>query len=160
MAETLAVIALLVSFASLAVSIIASVVLADRIKKQARQPARQTTRLEPPARAINHLREALFDIGNEGTVTSKTANSIHEAMHLSAVVFSHEVRNGLNRVYVTAVRLRKPAAGRTDQDRTDQDTQDTIALAKNLQTLIARMNEEAASTTPSAGLPPQVPRET
>ena len=142
MAETLAVIALLVSFASLAVSIIGSVVLANRIKKQAqpaRQPARQTTTLEPRARVINHLHEALFDIGNEGAVTSKTANSIHEAMHLSALVFSHEVRNGLNRAYVTVARLRQPPASRTDQD-----TQDTIALARDLQTLIARMNEEAA----------------
>ena len=85
----------------------------------------------------NLLHEALFDIGNEGAVTSKTANSIHEAMHLSALVFSPEVRNGLDRAYVTAARLRKPPAGWTDQD-----TQDTIALAKDLQKLIARMRNE------------------
>jgi hypothetical protein len=96
-------------------------------------------RARASVRAINHLREALFDIANDGTVTSKTANSIHEAMHLSALVFSHEVRNGLNRAYVTVARLWQPPASRTDQD-----TQDTIALARDLQTLIARMNEEAA----------------
>jgi hypothetical protein len=133
MTEKLAVIALAVSVGSLLVSI-ASAVIAWRAKQQARKAATLGQRIE----AINHVRVALHDLIQDGVVKTKTTDSIRNALHLSAVVFSGRIGRELEQAYATAYRLQ-------DIDRlTSRDWDDNLDLRKALQTLIARMNEEAA----------------
>jgi K+-sensing histidine kinase KdpD len=125
--------ALIVSFGSLAISI-ASAVIAWRAKEQAKKAAT----LEPRTKAINHIRQAHFDITNNGYVTSETINNIQEATNLAALVLSREVRNGLARAYETASGLNVP------NKLANQHSPDIIELGKDLQKLITRMNDEAA----------------
>ena len=75
--------ALWVAGGSLLVSI-TSAVIAWRAKEQAKRAAT----LEPRTKAINLVREALFDVTNNGFVEGKTVKSLREALHLSALVFS------------------------------------------------------------------------
>jgi hypothetical protein len=133
MTEKLAVIALAVSVGSLLVSI-ASAVIAWRAKQQARKAATLGQRIE----AINHVREALHDLIQDGVVKTKTTYSIRNALHLSAVVFSGRVGRELEQAYATAYRLQ-------DIDRlTSRNWDDILNLRKALQMLIDQMNEEAA----------------
>jgi K+-sensing histidine kinase KdpD len=100
MTDKVAQVALWVSGASLLVSI-TSAVIAWRAKEQARKAAT----LEPRTKAIGHLREALFDINNNGLVRRETVNSIQAAMHLSVLVFGQQVREALDKAYMRASRL-------------------------------------------------------
>ena len=133
MTEKLAVFALAVSVGSLLVSI-ASAVIAWRAKQQARKAATLGHRIE----AINHVRVALHDLIQDGFVKTKTTDSIRNALHLSAGVFSGRIGRELEQAYTTAYRLQ-------DIDRlTSRDWDDNLDLRRALQTLIDRMNEEAA----------------
>jgi hypothetical protein len=106
MTEKLAIIALAVSVGSLLVSI-ASAVIAWRAKQQARKAATLGQRIE----AINHVREALHDLIQDGVVKTKTTYSIRNALHLSAVVFSGRIGRELEQAYTTAYRLTRDWAG-------------------------------------------------
>ena len=133
MTDNLAVVALLISMASLIVAI-ASIVLANKAMKQAKQAAT----LDPRTEAINHLGIALADINDYGFVTRATVNSIREAMQISKRVFSRDIGDRCYQAYATAHRLEMPA-----NRQTDQDAEDIHALARDMQTLIDQMNQKA-----------------
>jgi hypothetical protein len=126
-------IAIAVSITALLVAI-ASAVIAWRAKEQAKKAAT----LEPRTMAINHIHQAHFDVTNNGYVTGKTVNSIHEARKIAARVFSREIRTELDRAHATATQLNVANPLET------QHSPDIIKLGKDLQTLITRMNNEAA----------------
>lgn len=113
---------------------ITSAVIAWRAKQQARRAATLGQRIE----AINHVRVALHDLIQDGFFKTKTTDSIRNALHLSAVVFGGRIGKELEQAYTTAYRLQ-------DIDRlTSRDWDDNLDLRRALQTLIDRMNEEAA----------------
>jgi hypothetical protein len=129
-----AIIALWISIVSLLVSF-GSLIVAVQSKRQ----AKQTGALKDRTEAIDHLRNALFDITNNGLITSKTVNSLREARQISLRVFGRRIRKELDKAHEAAHRLNMPS-----QDRKDQDIQDTHELGKKLQALLDRMNREAA----------------
>ena len=99
-------IALVLSSGSLAVSI-AGFVLAISAKRQAKKAATLGFRVE----AINHLRAVLSDI-NDGGITSRTVDTIHDALRSTELVFSRDVREKLHRASATIFRLNTPTARR------------------------------------------------
>jgi hypothetical protein len=113
-----------------------SAVIAWRAKEQAKKAAT----LEPRTKAINYIRQAHSEVTNGGYVTRETVNNIHEAKNLAALVLSREVRNELDRAYLTASQLNVPVPEKLES----QHSPAIRELGKNLETLIARMNEEAA----------------
>jgi hypothetical protein len=98
------IIALVLSSGSLVVSI-ASFVLAISAKRQAKKAATLGFRVE----AINHLRAVLSDM-DRGGITSRTVDTIHDAMRSTELVFSRDVRERLYRASATIFRLNTPAA--------------------------------------------------
>jgi hypothetical protein len=129
-----AIIALWISIVSLLVSF-GSLIVAVQSKRQ----AKQTGALKDRTEAIDHLRNALFDITNNGLITSKTVDSLREARQISLRVFGRRIKKEFDKAHETAHRLNMPS-----QDRKDQDIQDTHELGKKLQALLDRMNREAA----------------
>jgi len=126
-------IALVLSSGSLAVSI-ASFVLAISAKRQAKKAATLGFRVQ----AINHLRAVLSDI-DRGGITSRTVDTIHDALRSTELVFSRDVRERLHRASATIFRLNTPAArGMTHYK------QDIIGLRDELQTLLTQMRREEA----------------
>src|SRR5262249_12492774 len=105
-APDVAFIALVLSSGSLVVSI-ASFVLAISAKRQAKKAATLGFRVE----AINHLRAVLSDI-NDGGITSRTVDTIHDALRSTELVFSRDVREKLHRASATIFRLNTPTARR------------------------------------------------
>jgi hypothetical protein len=124
-------IALVLSSGSLAVSI-ASFVLAISAKRQAKKAATLGFRVE----AINHLRAVLSDIDGGG-ITSRTVDTIHDALRSTELVFSGEVRERLHRASATIFRLNTPVARRTTHY-----PKDVIGLKDELQTLLTQMRQE------------------
>ena len=114
----------------------ASFVIAVLAKRQARKGAT----LEHRVKAIIHVRQAHFDVTNNGYVAVDTIKSIQEARNLAALVFGHKVRNELDQAHETASRL-IIAPNRLEHQHSPENTE----LGKNLQRLIARMNKEAAT---------------
>ena len=94
---------------------------------------------EPRIEAINHVREALHDLIQDGVVKTNTPDSLYKALHVSTPVFSGKVREHIDQAYAMACRLQH-----IGWQITDQDAHDIVALRRDLQTLIAYMNEEAA----------------
>jgi hypothetical protein len=70
-------------------------VIASRAKEQAKKAAT----LEFRAKAIEHLRKALFDIENNQLVKTETVNNVRDAMQLSELVFGGEVQVKAVRAY-------------------------------------------------------------
>jgi hypothetical protein len=128
--ERLAVIAILVSFGSLCVSIV-SVVIAWTAKQQARQAAALGHRYE----AINHLHEALTVLKNRGIAS--TIPSVRAAKVLPDVVFSSTVRSGLDSAFKEAESIfqENPMAPRGAS---------LSALQRRLELLVEQMKQEAA----------------
>jgi hypothetical protein len=131
MPDVAVIIALVLSSGSLVVSI-ASFVLAISAKRQARKAATLGFRVE----AINHLRAVLSDI-DRGGITSRTVDTIHDAMRSTELVFSCDVRERLHRASATIFRLNSPAARGTTHHK-----QDIIGLRNELQTLLTQMRQE------------------
>jgi hypothetical protein len=128
MVESLSIIAIVVSVAALAVSIMAM--------RQGKKTALVGHRLE----AINHVRTAMFDVNLDGNITTKTVASIREASQLSSLVFSSTVSGMLDRAHETAFRLQNiPLDRQTDQDDQDKDT-----LAGELEIILKAMQKETA----------------
>ena len=86
---------------------VASFVLAISAKRQAKKAATLGFRVE----AINHLRAVLSDI-NDGGITSRTVDTIHDALRSTELVFSRDVREKLHRASATIFRLNTPTARR------------------------------------------------
>ena len=124
-------VAIWVSGASLLVSI-GSAVIAWRAKEQAKKAAT----LEPRTKAINHIRQAHFDITNNGYDTRETIDNIQGARNLAALVLSRGVRIELDRAYETASAL-------VPGGLANQYSPENIELGNDLQRLITRMNNEA-----------------
>ena len=120
-----------VAWIALGVSAI-SAVIAWRAKEQAKKAAT----LEPRTKAINHLRQAHFDIINNGYPRRETVNNIQEAKNLADLVLSRTVRNDLDQAYKTASAL-------VPDGSANQHSPENIALGNDLQKLITRMNDEA-----------------
>jgi hypothetical protein len=119
------------SSGSLVVSI-ASFVLAISAKRQAKKAATLGFRVE----AINHLRAALSDM-DHGGITSRTVDTIHDAIRSTELVFRRDVRERLHRASATIFRLNSPAARGTTHYK-----QDIIGLRNELQTLLTQMRQE------------------
>ena len=103
------------------------------------QQANKAGTPEPRTEAINQVREALHDLIQDGVVKASTSDSIREALDLAAPVFSSKVRQEIDQANAMACRLQH-----IGWQITDQDAHDIVALRRDLQTLIAYMNEEAA----------------
>ena len=114
---------------------VANLMVAIRAVLQGDKAAIPESRIE----AINHVREALHDLIQDGVVKTNTPKRIRKALHLSAPVFSSEVRQEIDQAFAMAYRLQD-----IGWQITDQDAHDIVALKKDLQMLIAHMNEEAA----------------
>jgi len=110
------------------------------VVRQAKARARKIANLAHRTEAINYLRSALFEVTKDGFVIANIIKSIAMALHPSELVFSRKLRQDLDRAYRSAYRLNKPLG----EPQADHDAQDIVALGKTLQTLIARMNEEAS----------------
>ena len=95
-------------------------------------------RLESRIKAINHIRDALHDLTKNGIVRATTTASIGKTLHLSALLFSSRVRQEIDRAHATAHRLQN-----VEWKFADRDAGNIVALRRDLQTLIARMNQEA-----------------
>jgi len=131
MPDVAVIIALVLSSGSLVVSI-ASFVLAISAKRQAKKAATLGFRVE----AINHLRAVLSDI-DRGGITSRTVDTIHDAMRSTELVFSRDVRERLHRASAAIFRLNTPGArGKA------QYPQDIVGLRNELQTLLTQMRQE------------------
>src|SRR6516162_9173826 len=131
MPDVAVIIALVLSSGSLVVSI-ASFVLAISAKRQAKKAATLGFRVE----AINHLRAVLSDI-DRGSITSRTVDTIHDAMRSTELVFTRDVRERLHRASAAIFRLNMPAArGKAHYP------QDIIRLRDELQTLLTQMRQE------------------
>jgi hypothetical protein len=104
MPDVAVIIALVLSSGSLVASI-TSFVLAINAKRQAKKAATLGFRVE----AINHLRAVLSDI-DRGCITSRTVDTIHDAMRSTELVFSRDVRERLHRASTAIFRLNTPAA--------------------------------------------------
>jgi hypothetical protein len=126
------VIVIAVSLGSLLVSVV-SCVVAFKTKREVKTAAR----LESRIKAINHIREALHDLTRDGIVRATTTASIGKALHLSALLFHSAVRQEIDRAHATAYRLQD-----IKWQITDRDAGDIVALRRDLQVLIARMNQE------------------
>jgi hypothetical protein len=131
MPDVAVIIALVLSSGSLVVSI-ASFVLAISAKRQAKKAATLGFRVE----AINHLRAVLSDM-DRGGITSRTVDTIHDAMRSTELVFSRDVRERLHRASATIFCLNSPAARGTTHYK-----QDIIGLRNELQTLLTQMRQE------------------
>jgi hypothetical protein len=122
------------SLGSLLVSVV-SCVVAFKSKREVKTAAR----LESRIKAINHIRDALHDLTRDGIVRATTTASIGKALHRSgALLFTRAVREEIDRAHATAFRLQN-----VEWQITDRNARETVALRKDLQTLIARMNQEA-----------------
>jgi hypothetical protein len=86
-------------------------------------------------RAINHLRAVLSDI-NDGGITSRTVDTIHDALRSTELVFSRDVRERLHRASATIFRLNTPTARRTTHY-----PKEIIGLKDELQTLLTQMTQ-------------------
>jgi hypothetical protein len=101
-------------------------------KRQAKKAATLGFRVE----AINHLRTVLSDIDRAG-ITSRTVDTIHDAMRSTELVFSRDVRERLHRASATIFRLNTLVArGKA------QYPQDIVGLIDELQTLLTQMRQE------------------
>jgi hypothetical protein len=120
------------SLGSLLVSL-ASLVVAFKTKQEVKAAAR----LESRIKAINHILDALHDLTKDGIVRATTTASIGKALNRSgALLFTRTVREEIDRAHATAFRLQNVQI-------TDRNAQEIVALRKDLQTLMARMNQDA-----------------
>ena len=121
------------SLGSLLVSLV-SCVVAFKTKREVKIAARLETRIK----AINHIRDALHDLTKDGIVRPTTTASIGKTLHLSALLFSSTIRQEIDRAHAAAYRLQD-----VKWQIADRDARDIVALRRDLQVLIARMNQEA-----------------
>ena len=135
MTDNLAVIAVLISMASLIVSI-ASIVIAAKSK--------QAAALEPRTRAIDQIHEALSDLRQNQSLTPKAVASITKAKNLADIVFSKKVRGDLDHVLGSAHEIAASVSTPEGGLSLGRDMDVTRALETALQTLIDQMSREAA----------------
>ena len=121
------------SLGSLLVSVV-SCVVAFKTKREVKTAAR----LESRIKAITHIRDALHDLTKDGIVRASTTARIGKTLHLSAPLFSSPVRQEIDRAHATAYRLQN-----VERQIADSDARHIVELRRDLQTLIARMNQEA-----------------
>ena len=121
------------SLGSLLVSLV-SCAVAFKTKREVKTAAR----LESRIKAISHIRDALHDLTKDGNVRATTTASIGKALHLSALLFSSAIRQEIDRAHATAYRLQD-----VKWQIADRDARDIVALRRDLQVIIARMNQEA-----------------
>ena len=100
---------------------VGNLMVAIRAVQQANKAATPETRTG----AINHVREALHDLIQEGVVKTNTPECLRKALYLSAPVFSSEARQEIDQAYVMACRLQD-----VGWQITDQDAHDIVALKK------------------------------
>jgi folylpolyglutamate synthase/dihydropteroate synthase len=133
--------AAVVSFGSMCAAI-ASAVFARRnarIAEEAKRQAKQAALLERRTEAIEHIRQALFDVNNNRSANQALGN-IRKAMNLSELAFGHEVRDALNQVEAKALHLNSIA-----DKRKEPEFQNTLVLlGKELEALLKQMNRETA----------------
>ena len=85
---------------------------------------------------VTHLRAVLSDM-DHGGITSRTVDTIHDAIRSTELVFRRDVRERLHRASATIFRLNTPAArGKA------QYPQDIVGLRNELQTLLTQMRQE------------------
>jgi hypothetical protein len=84
---------------------------------------------------VTHLRAVLSDM-DHGGITSRTVDTIHDAIRSTELVFRRDVRERLHRASATIFRLNSPAARGTTHYK-----QDIIGLRNELQTLLTQMRQ-------------------
>ncbi len=126
MSDTLPVIALVASLASLALSFVSY------------RQSKKTESLALRREAINHVRTAFLDVVLDGHITTKTADSIREAVELAELVFSSNVKTPLTQAHAAASRLQNTPSER----QTSRYHSEKAILGKDLDTVLERMNKE------------------
>jgi hypothetical protein len=126
MFETLPAIAFIVSLASLALSFVSY------------RQSKKTESLALRREAINHVRTAFHDVVLDGHITTKTADSIREAVQLAELVFSSNVKSPLTQAHAAASRLQNTPSER----QTNRYHNEKATLGKHLDTVLERMNKE------------------
>ena len=126
--------AILLSSGSLAVSLL-SLLVSFQAKRQAKSAALLGHRRE----GIGHVRNAIYDVTVDGNITTKTVDSIRDALQLSSLVFSRRVSNMLDGAHQIAFRLE----GKPFDQKPDKDEKDNEALAEQLEAVLTAMNKEA-----------------
>jgi hypothetical protein len=127
MSDTLPVIALVVSLASLALSFVSY------------RQSKNTESLALRREAINHVRTAFLDVVLDGHITTKTADSMREAVQLAELVFSDNVKNPLTQAHAATSRLQNTPIER----QTNRYLNEKATLGNDLDTALERMNREA-----------------
>jgi hypothetical protein len=118
-----------VSIASLAVSIISagvavfSAITAWKAKQHTSKASILAQRLE----AITHIRNAIHDTVLDGNITTKTAESIRQAAHLSEVVFDKSITHTVERAFAISDRIKHiPSERQDDQYDKSKDELDRL----------------------------------
>ena len=127
MSDTLTVFALVVSLASLALSFVSY------------RQSKKTESLALRREAINHVRTVFLDVVLDGHITTKTADSMREAVQLAELVFSNNVQNPLHQAHAATSRLQNTPIER----QTNRYLNEKARLGKDLDTALERMNREA-----------------
>jgi hypothetical protein len=129
MSNTLAVIALVASLASLAVAFASY------------RQSKKTESLALRREAIHHVQAAFHDVV-DGHITTKTVESIREATQLAKLLFSNNVEDPLKQAQSAASRLQHIPIER----QTDEYYKGKTKLGEDLDTALERMNKEAHIT--------------
>jgi hypothetical protein len=114
---------------------IASAVIAGKANEQAKQAAPLE---RPRTKAIEHVRQALAAITNNGFVTSEELGNL--AKEISELAFGSEVQDALTQAASKALGLNRKIL----PERKEQVFQKTLdELVKELDSLLQQMNQEA-----------------
>jgi hypothetical protein len=151
-ANIIAIVAAVVSFGSMCAAIASAATARAnaRIAEQAKQQALKAATLERRAKAIDHLRNALGDIENDGPVKGDTVNNVSKAMRLSELVFNNEIQAEVAKAHAKTQGLHHQRMAHEEAHHpgpippNEQLLQETRALREDLKDLIGRMNQEAA----------------
>jgi hypothetical protein len=115
---------------------IVSVVIAAGAKRQAKKVAT----LGPKAVAIDHLHKAVWVLQRELSLSPSTIQSIRAAKNRADLVFSSQLNSYLDRTIQKADDLLQQQVSQ----KTEPDLSVIEAFIEDLQSLIQRMNDEAA----------------
>jgi hypothetical protein len=126
MSETLPVFALVLSLASLALAFMSY------------RQSKKTESLALRREAINHVRTAFLDVVLDGHITTKTVDSMREAVELAERVFSSNVKDPLTHAHAATSRLQNTPVER----QTNRYLNEKATLGNDLDTALERMNRE------------------
>jgi hypothetical protein len=110
-----------------------TLILSVLVYRQANKKAEDTknaSRLGLRLQAINHIRNALWDTEIDGNITTRTTDSIRDALQLSALVFDDEITQTLKAAHEISFRLQNTSS----DERNDALEQIRAAAANSSRT--------------------------